>query len=192
MKENLEEILGISGCTDCELSNNRKNIVTGEGNTDSEILLIGEAPGKEEDKRKRPFVGKAGDLLNNFLEKIGLERDEIYITNVVKCRPPSNRDPKQKEMDACNKYLKKQLEIIDPSLIISMGRIASMRMKRERISLKEIHGTLTNTDNEYGNKKLFITYHPAACLYNKNLEKVLLDDFKKLKTYFETLSGFSE
>lgn len=192
MNNNLESLLGIKNCNDCALSKNRKNIVIGEGNEKSHILIIGEAPGKKEDIEKKPFVGRAGNTLDSLLKKIDLNRQDTYITNVVKCKPPSNRDPKKKEMQSCEKYLEKQIDYINPSVIISLGRVSSKRLTGEPISLNEKHGTITETLEKFGKRKLFITYHPAACLYNKNLEKVLEKDFQKIKTFIQTLNEFKK
>ncbi|PTD94002.1 uracil-DNA glycosylase [archaeon SCG-AAA382B04] len=181
--------IGIKNCTKCSLSENRNNIVVGEGKTNADILLIGEAPGKREDEKGRPFVGRAGETLTELLNHIGLKREDIYITNIVKCKPPSNRNPKPEEMEACEQYLKQQIEIINPSIIISVGKVATQRLLSRKVTLKNHHGTITETTEEYGKNKLFITYHPAACLYNKNLEETLKEDFEKLNYYIEILNN---
>lgn len=189
MKANgLEQKLGIKNCTKCILSKNRKNIVVGEGKKDSEVLILGEAPGREEDEKARPFVGRAGETLDSLLNHIGLGRKETYITNVVKCKPPSNRDPKKEEMDSCEPYLLKQIKTVDPSVIVSLGRVATKRLVEEDFSLRNKHGTITQTVQKYQKRKLFITYHPAACLYNKGLEETLKEDFEKLSSFLKILN----
>ncbi|WGI17109.1 uracil-DNA glycosylase [Methanonatronarchaeum sp. AMET-Sl] len=176
----------IKNCQKCQLSKNRTNIVTGQGPKNAEIMIIGEAPGKQEDKKGKPFVGKAGKILNQTLKNTGIQRKNTYITNIIKCRPPKNRDPKKKEMEACKQHLKKQIKQINPTYIICLGRIASQRITGQKITLKNKHGTFLRTKKEYGKKKTYITYHPAATIYNKNLKQTIQEDLKKF-TQIQTL-----
>ncbi|RZN62605.1 uracil-DNA glycosylase [Methanonatronarchaeum sp. AMET6-2] len=171
----------IKDCHKCKLSKNRTNIVTGHGPTDTQTMIVGEAPGKQEDEKGKPFVGKAGKILTQTLQKNQIKRNQTYITNIVKCRPPNNRNPKQKEMDACKQHLKKQIKEIDPTYIICLGKVASQRLTGQKITLKNKHGTFTRTTQEYGKRKAYITYHPAATIYNKNLTKTIQQDIQKFK-----------
>lgn len=174
----------IRKCRKCELWLTRKNAVPGEGNIKAEIMIVGEAPGRNEDEQGRPFVGKAGQLLNEILEGLGIRREEIFITNIVKCRPPNNRDPTEREKETCSPYLLKQIEIIKPKYIICLGRhsasflMSKIGMKFSSISEargKEIEGKINGIE-----VKIIVTYHPAAALYNPNLRSEIENDLKKL------------
>ena len=152
-------------CTRCRLASGRTNAVPGEGSPDTEVVLIGEAPGFNEDRLGRPFIGRAGDLLVKLLGSIEWRRDDVFITNVVKCRPPDNRDPEPDEVEACAPYLKRQLEILDPALIVTLGRHSMGRfMPGARIS--QAHGTTASVDpaSGAGDATVFAMYHPAAAL----------------------------
>ncbi len=138
-------------------------------------MLIGEGPGEEEDKQGRPFVGRAGKFLDELIDSAGLERKEVFITNVVKCRPPENRDPKKAEIKACNPYLKRQIELIDPDVICTLGNHATETLIGKK-GITKLHGK----EFEYQGKKLVPLYHPAASLYNPNLVEDMIDDFKDL------------
>jgi len=165
----------IKVCTKCRLHENRKNAVPGEGKKDSKIMLIGEAPGKNEDLEGRPFVGRAGELLEELLESVDLERDEVFITNVVKCRPPNNRDPRKDEIKTCNPYLQKQISLIEPEVIVTLGNHATETLVGNR-GMKKIHGKRF----EYEGFKLIPMYHPAAGLYNPGLKETMKEDMRKL------------
>ncbi|OUJ18751.1 Uracil-DNA glycosylase [Methanonatronarchaeum thermophilum] len=171
----------IKNCRKCQLHKNRTNIVTGHGPTNAETMLIGEAPGKQEDKQSKPFVGKAGKILTQTLENTGIQKNNLYITNVIKCRPPKNRDPNKKEMEACKQHLQTQIKQINPTYIICLGRIASKQLTGKNIKLKNKHGTFLRTTKEYGKKKAYITYHPAATIYNKKLKQTIKKDLQKFK-----------
>jgi len=173
----------IMGCRKCDLHKHRKNPVIGEGPLTADIILIGEAPGRREDETGRPFVGPAGQLLNALLAKAGLRREEVYITNVVKCRPPGNRDPTKDEINACLPYLITQLEIIKPKLIITLGRYAGgviySLLGRPWRGMDSTHGvTVEGVLRPIGLRvKVIATYHPAAALYNPQVKTILEEDF---------------
>ena len=164
---NLTNIKGLSSlydivrsCTGCELSRGRKNVVFGEGDPNSILMLIGEAPGREEDITGRPFVGKSGELLTKMLRAINIERSEVFITSVIKCRPPSNRTPKAQEIDACLPYLLKQMELIDPRLILCLGSISSRAVLKKEEPLSRLRGRFFDLNG----RKVICTYHPAYLL----------------------------
>tara|TARA_Y100000590_G_scaffold432407_1_gene548411 strand:+ start:2864 stop:3517 length:654 start_codon:yes stop_codon:yes gene_type:complete len=167
----------ISNCMECSLGKTRKNIVLGYGNPKADIVFVGEAPGKEEDLQGLPFVGRSGKLLDKMLAAINLSREEIYILNVLKCRPPNNRDPLPSEIEKCEPYLKKQLEIINPKLIVALGRISAMTLLRTKDSL----GDMRKKIFQYEGIDFLATYHPAALLRNPNFKKFAWEDFKKIR-----------
>jgi uracil-DNA glycosylase len=159
-------------CRNCRLHETRTNAVPGEGSADTEVVFVGEGPGFHEDRLGRPFVGRAGDLLTKYLGTLRWSRDEVFITNVVKCRPPDNRDPEPDEVAACAPYLKRQLEVIDPALIVTLGRHSLGRfMPGERIS--QAHGTVRPVEPATGasNALAFALYHPAAALRSTEVER---------------------
>ena len=186
-------IRDILGCTKCMLHLSRRNAVPGSGRVDSEILFIGEAPGATEDEMGLPFVGAAGKLLDSVLEEVGIKRDEIYITNVVKCRPPNNRQPERDEIDACSHYLESQILLIKPKIIVTLGSIAgewvSKRMNIKWLGVTRMRGNIYR-GRILGLEVIFIpTYHPAAILRNRGN----LEDLKKdLRTAVEELSKLRE
>lgn len=159
--------LEIKDCRKCELADQRTKIVFGTGNPNTQIMLIGEAPGFHEDHEGKPFVGKAGQLLDKILAAIQLRRDDIFITNVVKCRPPDNRDPKVEECEACNFILKRQIEIIQPRFILLLGRIAAHVVLASEESITALRGRVHEA---YG-ARVMVTYHPAALLRNPDLKR---------------------
>jgi len=164
-------------CTRCRLADGRTNAVPGEGSPDTEVVLIGEGPGFNEDRLGRPFIGRAGDLLTKLLGSIEWRRDDVFITNVVKCRPPDNRDPEPDEVAACAPYLKRQLEVIDPALIVTLGRHSMGRfMPGARIS--QAHGTTGPVDPASGaqDATVFAMYHPAAALRGAEVERQSFED----------------
>ena len=165
----------------CELRHTATQGVPGHGSAEAEIVLIGEAPGRNEDKSGNPFVGAAGKFLDEMLSSIKLKREDVYITNVVKYRPPANRDPSKEEVVACAKWLEQELAVIKPKVVVLLGRHALGRFF-EDAKIKEVHGTVLQEKMENNYKKLtfFSLYHPAAALYNGSMRKVLLGDFKKL------------
>jgi uracil-DNA glycosylase family 4 len=167
----------VRACTRCRLHETRTLAVPGEGSPDTEVVFVGEGPGFNEDRQGRPFVGRAGDLLTKFLATLHWKRDEVFITNIVKCRPPDNRDPEPDEIAACAPYLKRQLEILDPALVVTLGRHSLGRfMPGERIS--QAHGTLRPVDPETGagGAMAFALYHPAAALRTPEIERTSYAD----------------
>jgi DNA polymerase len=179
----------IRSCNLCELGLSRKNPVIGEGKLNSPLVLVGEAPGRREDEQGRPFVGSAGKLLDEALKQVCLTRDEVYIVNVLKCRPPGNRRPLRQEVAACSSHLSKQLELIAPRIVAPMGNSATGHMMRlyglQRKSIGEVHGKEFIVDAPWGEITLFPLYHPAAILYNRTLEKELVEDLEALKSILE-------
>jgi uracil-DNA glycosylase family 4 len=167
----------VRSCTRCRLHETRTLAVPGEGNPDTEVVFVGEGPGQNEDRQGRPFVGRAGDLLVKFLATLRWRRDEVFITNIVKCRPPDNRDPEPDEIAACAPYLRRQLEILDPALVVTLGRHSLGRfMPGSRIS--QAHGTVRPVDPATGatNALVFAMYHPAAALRTPDIERTSYDD----------------
>ncbi|MDJ0709777.1 MAG: uracil-DNA glycosylase [Woeseiaceae bacterium] len=150
----------VAGCTRCELAASRTNTVFGVGNTDADWMIIGEAPGAEEDRRGEPFVGRAGQLLDQMLLAIGQSREQVFIANILKCRPPNNRDPKPDESAACREYLERQIELIRPKIILAVGRIAAQNL----LSSDEPVGRMRGRQHNLGGIPLVVTYHPAYLL----------------------------
>ena len=175
-EEALEQIASeISVCTRCELHRTRTKSVPGEGPADARIMFIGEAPGWNEDQQGRPFVGAAGKFLEELLAEAGLTRGDVFITNVVKSRPPGNRDPLPDEISACAPFLDRQIEVIDPEVIVTLGRYSMARwFPGERIS--RIHGQ----PKKVGRRLIVPMYHPAAALHQQALKKTILEDFGRL------------
>ncbi len=167
-----------TACTKCELCKTRTSVVFGMGNPQANVLFIGEAPGKNEDEQGLPFVGRSGQLLDKLLAEINLYRDKnIFITNIVKCRPPQNRDPLPQEWDACMPYLQSQLEVIKPKIVVCLGRIAAQRIIHKDISVMKEHGVFF----EKSGTLFMATLHPAALLRNPNNKPFAVEDYLKLK-----------
>jgi DNA polymerase len=175
-EDSLEKIAAnVRGCPLCKLARTRKNAVPGEGQISAKIMFIGEAPGRSEDEKGKPFVGAAGRILDDLLKKAGIERSQVFITNIVKCRPPNNRVPEEDELIACRPYLDRQIALIKPKVICILGRTA----------YSSILGGSSITANrgkivERSGQKYFSTFHPAAVIYNKKLLSTLEADLKKL------------
>ncbi|MGB2800417.1 MAG: uracil-DNA glycosylase [Dehalococcoidia bacterium] len=165
----------IALCEDCELAKHRTKVVPGEGSEDADILFIGEAPGWHEDQQGRPFVGPAGHFLDELLRSIGLAREDVYIANVIKCRPPTNRDPLPSEMIACRKWLDRQIELIRPKMIVTLGRY-SLAQFFPGSSIGKVHGTARKKDGIIH----FAMYHPAAALHQQSLRKTIQEDMLKI------------
>jgi len=165
-------------CSKCPLSNcGRKQVVFGHGNADTRLMFIGEAPGKDEDAQGLPFVGRAGKLLTQIIEEIGLERSQVYISNVVKCRPPNNRVPMPLEINTCTKLLLlKEIEIIKPAIICTLGVTATMALLGDEIPMGKIRGTFA----QFKNIPVMPTYHPAYLLRQPKAKLIVLDDMKKI------------
>lgn len=169
----------VNKCENCSLYKTKNNDVVGVGSEKAEILFIGEAPGKNEDEQGEPFVGAAGKLLNEMLASVGLKREDIYIANVLKHRPPDNRDPLPDEAEACWPFLKRQIEIIDPKLIVFLGRHA-MNRYFPNLKISKVHGEAFRAD-KWGRKQVFLAlYHPAAAIYNGSMKATLMTDFAKI------------
>ncbi len=166
----------IGDCQRCKLSKGRKNIVFGEGSVDAKIIFIGEGPGEDEDIQGRPFVGKAGQLLTKLIEKMGFKREDVYIGNIVKCRPPFNRDPEEDEINACSPFIKKQAEIISPKVIVSLGRISTQTL----IGLKIPIGKLRGKFYQFENIPLMPTFHPSYLLRNPKDKWLVWEDAQKV------------
>lgn len=190
-EEELERIeQSIKACKRCELWKTRTNPVAGAGSLSAKIVLVGEAPGYYEDLKGEPFVGKAGKVLDESLESIGLQRNDVYIANVLKCRPPGNRNPATEEIRACTPYLDAQLEIIQPEIIATLGNFSlsyifdKFGLKKDKIS--RIHGKVFTVSTIAGIKikKIIPLYHPAVATYNPNMKGALIEDFKVLKKGF--------
>jgi len=170
----------ICECLKCELGNTRTNFVFGVGNPHAKIVFVGEAPGEKEDLKGEPFVGRAGQLLDKILAAIDLTREDIYICNVIKCRPPQNRDPLPSEVELCEPYLKTQLSLINPTLIVALGRIAACTILKTKEPLKN----LRNKIFKYEGIDLLVTYHPAALLRNPNFKKPTWEDFQMIRDQY--------
>lgn len=168
-------------CTRCRLAQTRTKAVPGEGRPDTEVLLVGEGPGQTEDQQGRPFVGRAGDLLVKLLSTLGWRRQEVFITNIVKCRPPGNRDPEPDEIAACLPYLQRQVEVLDPAVIVTLGRF-SMGHFRPGERITQIHGTFAPAPESTGARDAltFSMFHPAAALRSTEVERQSFDDVAAL------------
>lgn len=175
----------VKACTKCDLSKTRINVVPGEGAKNAQIMLIGEGPGKNEDEQGLPFIGAAGKFLTQLIESIGLTREEVYIANVVKCRPPANRDPLPQEVQACWPWLEFQISQIKPTIIVLLGRHSLMRFFPDG-KISQDHGrALRKPFGDNGKIIFFPCYHPAAALYNGSLRSTLEKDFKKIPKILE-------
>ena len=171
----------VRDCTRCRLHETRTRAVPGEGDPDTEVMFVGEGPGFNEDREGRPFVGRAGGLLERLLGHVGWTRDDVFITNVVKCRPPDNRDPEPDEMAACAPFLHRQLEALDPSVVVTLGRF-SMGTFMPGARITQAHGTTRLADPETGARDatVFAMYHPAYALRNPSVERESYDDMARI------------
>ncbi len=170
----------IGDCRLCGLCEGRTNVVPGDGSWEADIFFVGEGPGKDEDLQGKPFVGAAGRLLTEMIESIGMSRDEVFITNVVKCRPPSNRDPLPEEVKSCWPYLEHQIKIIKPKLIVTLGR-HSMARFLSGVKISEVHGQPKRAEGIWQDRQVFLPlYHPAVALYDSRKKSVLFKDFAKI------------
>lgn len=174
--DSLQEIAQLTRkCVDCPLHGGRTNSVPGEGASDAEIMFIGEGPGYQEDRQGRPFVGPAGQFLEELLKSIGLTRQQVFIANMVKCRPPQNRDPTSAEIEACGKYLDRQIELINPNLIVTLGRFSLARffpgetISRARGKLRQLNG-----------RNVYPIMHPAAALHRQEFRATITEDFNAI------------
>jgi len=187
MKKNDKALLEVKNqviaCKKCPLYKTRHLPVIGQGNHNADIMFIGEAPGRNEDLTGRPFCGRAGDVLSELLESIGLKREDVYIGNILKCRPPGNRNPLPNEIDACTLYLDKQIKVINPKVICCLGNFATgyilrkFGLESEIQGVSKIRGKVLNA----GKRKIIPLYHPAVVAYNINMKDILMEDFKMIK-----------
>ena len=175
----------IEGCTRCPLHQGITHYVPGYGSPTASIMFIGEAPGKQEDKQGKPFVGASGKLLDSMLAHIGLAREDVFIANIIKCRPPENRDPKPEEIATCLPYLETQIDTLAPKLIITLGRF-SMNYFLPGVKISEVHGQAKKRQSD--GRIIFPLYHPAVALYNGSMRPVLLEDFEKIPKILDQLS----
>ena len=174
----------LRNCQECRLASGRTQVVFGTGNPNASIMFVGEAPGFHEDKQGIPFVGAAGKLLTELLESAGLSRSQIYIANVIKCRPPNNRNPEPDEVDACQPFLLQQIQLIKPHLVCSLGNFATQTLLGRKVGITQVHGRQVQLTDFL----LFPLYHPAAALHQGNLLSALRDDFQKLKQLLDTMA----
>ncbi len=175
----------ICTCQKCALGATRTKFVFGVGNPNADLVLVGEAPGADEDQQGEPFVGRAGQLLNKILEAINFKRDEVFICNILKCRPPNNRDPLPEEVASCEPYLWKQLELIQPKLILCLGRIAAQVLLKTNDSLSSMRGKV----HDYRGIRLMVTYHPAALLRNPNWKRPAWEDVQQVRKLYDELTA---
>ena len=177
-REKLKEFyFQIKECMECELGKTRTNFVFGSGNSSAEIVFIGEAPGRNEDLQGKPFVGQAGKILDELLLSIGFDRSDVFIANVLKCRPPDNRDPKLEEINTCKKYLLKQIEIIDPKIICTMGKYSTQLILNTDTGITKLRGKVFKVKN----RMVLPINHPAAALYTPSRLGILKEDFRRIK-----------
>jgi uracil-DNA glycosylase family 4 len=169
-----------SGCERCRLAQTRTQVVFGVGNPDAELMFVGEAPGFHEDKQGFPFVGQAGKLLDQLLARIGLERSDVYIANVLKCRPPGNRDPMPDEIESCEGYLFRQIELIQPTVVATLGNFATKLLSGKQAGITRVHGQEQNVTLGSTCVLLYPLYHPAAALYTPKMLEVLQEDFRRI------------
>ena len=179
----------VSGCTRCRLSQGRTQVVFGVGDPSADLMFVGEAPGFHEDQQGKPFVGQAGKLLDKLLAGIGLERDQVYVANVLKCRPPGNRDPQPDEIEACEGHLFRQISLIEPKVVATLGNFATKLLSGKPTGITRVHGAEQEATLGGRSVLLYPLYHPAAALYTPAMLKVLESDFARLP---ELLGGALE
>lgn len=179
----------INKCSKCRLGSTRKNFVFGTGNPSADVVIIGEAPGGDEDEQGKPFVGRAGKLLTDILAAINFTREEVYICNIIKCRPPANRNPLPDEIKQCEPYLIKQLKIINPAFILCLGTFAAQTLLKTKEPLGKLRGKFFNYIVEGKTIKTLITYHPAALLRNPNWKRPTWEDVKMFKNEYDNWKG---
>ena len=169
-----------AGCTRCPLADGRTQVVFGVGNPDADLMFVGEAPGFHEDQQGIPFVGQAGKLLDRLLGGIGLQRSDIYVANVLKCRPPQNRDPQPEEIASCESHLFRQIELIQPKLVATLGNFATKLLSGKPLGITRVHGQDQPVTLGTSQVLLYPLYHPAAALYTPSMLKVLEEDFARI------------
>lgn len=171
----------IKDCQKCPLAGSRTQIVFGEGSPDARIMFVGEAPGFHEDQQAKPFVGAAGKLLTELLQTIGLSRDEVYIVNVLKCRPPDNRNPAPDEIESCLPHLRKQIELIKPKVVCTLGNFATQVLLGKKVGITKIRGQYFQVENFF----VFPALHPAVALHQGGMKQALREDFQNLKKFLD-------
>ena len=174
----------IRDCLKCPLGSTRTKFVFGTGNPKSKVMFIGEAPGADEDVQGEPFVGRAGQLLNKIIEAVDMKREDVYICNIIKCRPPNNRAPLPIESETCTPYLMKQIELVQPAFIICLGRTAAQWLLQTNDGL----GTMRGKVHDYNGRKLIVTYHPAALLRNPDWKRPTWEDMKMFKKLYDEMT----
>ena len=174
-----------SDCTRCDLCHTRKNVVFGSGSPDADLMFVGEAPGHDEDLQGLPFVGRAGQLLTKIIEAMQLTRDDVYICNVVKCRPPGNRDPEADEIESCSPFLWQQLDLLQPVVVIALGRFAAQTL----LQTKDSVGSLRGRAHPFRDAALLATYHPAYLLRNPGDKRKVFEDMKLVRQVFRERTG---
>jgi DNA polymerase len=181
-KKKLQELRDeVGDCKRCTLSKGRTSIVFGDGAFDARVMFVGEAPGFHEDMQGLPFVGSAGKLLSQFLQEIGLRRSDVYITNIVKCRPPDNRDPLSQEIETCRQFLTKQIDVIKPDLICTLGNHASRTILGKTVSITRIRGKAQEVEGHF----IFPMLHPAAALHKGDMMEKVREDFQNLRKFLD-------
>ncbi len=182
--DSLESLYGrYHRCTACALGHKRKHFVFGAGNENADVMFVGEAPGAHEDEQGQPFVGAAGKLLTRILNAIDFTRDEVYITNILKCRPPNNRDPLPGEIDACDTILKEQIRLVQPRLICALGRVAAQALLKTNSSIRTLRGRF----HDYHGVKLLVTYHPSGLLHNPAYKRPTWEDVQMLRKEYDRI-----
>ncbi len=182
--ESLAELEGmIHDCRKCPLGDTRTRFVFGVGNPRADVVLVGEAPGAEEDKQGEPFVGRAGQLLNKILEAVDFKREDVFICNILKCRPPNNRNPLPSEVEQCEPYLHKQLALLQPKVMLALGRVAAQTLLRTGDSLTKLRASV----HSYQGIPLMVTYHPAALLRNPNWKRPTWEDVQKFRALYDEI-----
>src|SRR5213594_3286384 len=189
--EHLDELQAyaeaVSGCTRCRLAQGRTQVVFGSGNPRADLLFVGEAPGFHEDKQGLPFVGQAGKLLEKLLAGIGLTRSDVYVANVLKCRPPGNRDPQPDEIEACESHLFRQVELIAPKVVATLGNFATKLLSGRPLGITRVHGQEQEVTLGSRRVLLYPIYHPAAALYTPAMLKVLESDFARIPQLLDSV-----
>ncbi len=182
ISDSLEKIASeLQGCVRCKLCSGRKTIVLGEGNPKAQLMFVGEGPGEQEDVQGRPFVGMAGQLLDRMIEAMGLERAQVYIVNVVKCRPPGNRNPERDEIESCSPFLYRQIDVIRPKIVVALGRFAAQTLLQAEVRITQIRGRLY----PYRGAQMMPTFHPAYLLRNPESKREAWEDLKKVAEFLE-------
>ena len=175
-----------AGCTRCALADGRTQVVFGSGHPDADLMFVGEAPGFHEDQQGVPFVGQAGKLLDKLLASIGLERPDVFVANVLKCRPPGNRDPQPDEIEACESHLFRQIELIQPRVVATLGNFATKLLSGKQLGITRVHGQPQDVTLGGNHVTLYPLYHPAAALYTPSMLSVLEEDFARLPALLGT------